>query len=75
MTDPTDVVERGKFEVAEDRRIAGLMWGQHNREVMLQRAQVTEDLVAEVERLRRLHQGQADNIVQLRSRLDQLEAS
>ncbi|ORV13566.1 hypothetical protein AWB94_04925 [Mycolicibacterium canariasense] len=47
-----DLIERGRHEVAEDRRIAALARQQRTKDTLLQRAQVTEDLIAEVERLR-----------------------
>lgn len=47
-----DVVEDGRREAAEDRRIARLFRQRRNREATLRRAEVTEDLVAEVEALR-----------------------
>jgi hypothetical protein len=43
-----DLLERGAFEVAEDRRIAALMCEERNRAVLLQRASVTEELMAAV---------------------------
>src|SRR5271168_1423450 len=47
-----DLIERGRYEVSEDRRIADLMKQPNNRDKLLQRAQVAEDLIAEVEKLR-----------------------
>lgn len=49
----SDIVERARHEIAEDRRIANLLSTARGRATLLQRAAVTEELVAEVERLRR----------------------
>jgi hypothetical protein len=47
-----DIVERAMFEIAEDRRIAALMRQERNRTALLQRAAVTEELVAELKAAR-----------------------
>ena len=47
-----DLLERARWEVSEDRRIASLMRQPRNRETLLRRASVTEELIAEVEKLR-----------------------
>lgn len=39
-----ELIEQGRREVAEDRRIAGLMIQDENRQAMTQRADVTERL-------------------------------
>ena len=50
---PTDdTVTAGIREASEDRRIAALMVEPKNRAQLIQRAEVTESLVAEVDRLR-----------------------
>ncbi|ANW63982.1 hypothetical protein BCA37_10585 [Mycobacterium sp. djl-10] len=49
----SDIVERARHEISEDRRIAELANQQHTKDALLRRAAVTEELVAEVEQLRR----------------------
>lgn len=48
-----DLIEDGLREVAEDRRIAGIARQQHTKDTLHRRAAVTEELVGEVEALRR----------------------
>ncbi len=43
-----DLVQRARREIAEDRRIASMMRQERNREIMLQRARVTEELIIEL---------------------------
>ena len=49
-----DIVDQGRWEASEDRRIARLMRQERNRAVLESRARVTEALADEVERLRAL---------------------
>lgn len=51
------LIDRARFEIAEDRRIAALAKQQRTKSVLEQRARVTEELVTEVERLRRSRLG------------------
>lgn len=47
-----ELIDRARHEIAEDRRIAALCKTSRARDALLQRAQVTEDLITAVERLR-----------------------
>jgi hypothetical protein len=56
----TDIIEQAQFEITEDRRIAALMRHQKDRDTLLKRAQVTEDLVTELKVARAEKQLDAD---------------
>ena len=46
------LIARAQHEIAEDRRVAALCKQQHSRNAMNQRADVTAELVTEIEKLR-----------------------
>jgi hypothetical protein len=68
-----DLIERARHEVSEDRRIAALARQQHTKDELLKRAQVTEDLIAEVERLRRDLRTECDAAINAEGRARDLE--
>lgn len=47
-----ELIARAQHEIAEDRRVAALCKQQHSRNAMNQRADVTAELVTEIEKLR-----------------------
>ncbi len=54
MNDLAALLQRANHEVAEDRRLAALMREPRNREVLLSRAQVTDDLARAVQAVEQL---------------------